>query len=366
MPRKLPPNVYSDRDRHGNVRIYFRMKRGPKIRLREVPGTSAFNDEVAAARFGIVLRKQPAANTPPHLSAAPGSFDELINDYEKRGIPSISSELGQRRLRMLREIADHQLAAGKRNGDQPFALMQRRHVVHIRDELRQTQGARNNIVKCLSAMFAWAIEAGIATANPARGIRRSSSGDGFHAWSLEEIDRYIAAHPPGTMAHRALMLFLFSGLRLADAAIAGRQHLYQRRNETTGMDELWLRIRPGKTRRSSGVVIDIPVLPQLATALEGVAGLTFLTNAHGQPFTTDGLGNRMRKWCDAAGLPHCTAHGLRKAGATIAAENGADYELLKAIWGWTTAGQANHYVRSASRTRIAATAGKFLKLREQK
>ena len=26
-----------------------------------------------------------------------------------------------------------------------------------------------------------------------------------------------------------------------------------------------------------------------------------------------GLGNRMREWCDEAGLPQCAAHGLRKA-----------------------------------------------------
>lgn len=40
-----------------------------------------------------------------------------------------------------------------------------------------------------------------------------------------------------------------------------------------------------------------------------------------------GLGNKMRQWCDQAELPHCRAHGIRKAGATIAAENGATAAL---------------------------------------
>lgn len=35
------------------------------------------------------------------------------------------------------------------------------------------------------------------------------------------------------------------------------------------------------------------------------------------------IGNKMREWCDEAGLPQCSAHGLRKAGAAIAAERGA-------------------------------------------
>ena len=37
--------VVEDVDRHGNVRIYFRRKGQPKIRLTEMPGTAAFDAE---------------------------------------------------------------------------------------------------------------------------------------------------------------------------------------------------------------------------------------------------------------------------------------------------------------------------------
>jgi hypothetical protein len=50
--------------------------------------------------------------------------------------------------------------------------------------------------------------------------------------------------------------------------------------------------------------------------------LTFLVTQYGKPFTAAGFGGWFRERCDEAGLPHCTAHGLRKAGATIAADNG--------------------------------------------
>ena len=43
--------------------------------------------------------------------------------------------------------------------------------------------------------------------------------------------------------------------------------------------------------------------------------LTFLVTEHGQSFTANDFGNKMRQWCDEAGLPECTAHGLRKTGA---------------------------------------------------
>lgn len=64
----------------------------------------------------------------------------------------------------------------------------------------------------------------------------------------------------------------------------------------------------------------------------------------------------MRQWCDAAGLPACTAHGLRKAGAAIAAENGATPHQLMSIFGWLTLAEAERYTRAAEQKKLAATA----------
>lgn len=359
--RKLPRGVYPDRDRHGNIRLFFRKGRGKRVRIFSPPGTREFEEELALARMGVQL--SPKSDDRPQLyRPSSGTLDWLIDCYEKRGAPLVSVDLAQRRLRMLREVADW-TKNGKRRGELPFAGMARRHVVEIRDAIRDTAGARNNVTKAISAMFAWAIEAGIATDNPATGIKRMKSGDGFHAWTRDEVNQFLDHHPEGSMARRAINIFLFSGLRLADAAILGRQHLYQVRNRETGAVETWMKIMPAKTSRSSAVVVDIPVLPDLQAEIDRSGnGMTFLLNEYGAPYSTKGLGNKMRQWCDEAGLPHCSAHGLRKAGATIAVENGADYELLKAVFGWTTAQQASHYVQSAQRRRIAANAGKFLKL----
>jgi integrase len=64
--------------------------------------------------------------------------------------------------------------------------------------------------------------------------------------------------------------------------------------------------------------------------------MVFLATQFGKPFTSNGFGNRFRKWCDDADLPHCSVHGLRKAGTTIAAENGATEHQLMAIFGRKT------------------------------
>ncbi|RVA57587.1 site-specific integrase, partial [Mesorhizobium sp. M7A.F.Ca.CA.004.09.1.2] len=88
--------------------------------------------------------------------------------------------------------------------------------------------------------------------------------------------------------------------------------------------------------------------------------LTFLVTEYGRPFSENGLGNKMRQWCDEAGLPGCSAHGVRKAGATVAAENGATHEQLKAIYGWTTYQQPDHYIRKARRRIVAQSARTLL------
>lgn len=84
--------------------------------------------------------------------------------------------------------------------------------------------------------------------------------------------------------------------------------------------------------------------------------MTFLVTEFGAPFSDAGFGNWFRDRCDEAGLPQCSAHGLRKTGATIAAENGATEHQLMAIYGWESPKQAARYTRKANRKRLAGDA----------
>lgn len=86
-------------------------------------------------------------------------------------------------------------------------------------------------------------------------------------------------------------------------------------------------------------------------------------NDLGRAFTDAGFGNKFRSWCDEAGLPHCTAHGLRKAGATIAANNGATSRQLMAMFGWDTLKEAERYTRAADQQRLAEAAMHMLEER---
>jgi integrase len=102
----------------------------------------------------------------------------------------------------------------------------------------------------------------------------------------------------------------------------------------------------------------LPVLPQLQRVIDATPSghMTFIVTEFGKPFSANGFGNKFREWCDQAGLPHCSAHGLRKAGATIAAENGATEHQLMAIYGWSSPKQAAHYTKKARRAKLAGAA----------
>ncbi|CDZ56796.1 tyrosine-type recombinase/integrase [Neorhizobium galegae] len=243
----------------------------------------------------------------------------------------------------------------KCRGSLPIDKIERKHITEIRDELAKTAGAQDNLVKYMSAMFGWAMENDLVKLNPALRIKKVGGGGGFHTWTVEELKQFEAKHPPGTKANLLLNMALFTGLRLQELAIMGRQHVR----------DGWLTIRPRKTAKSSGVTVQIPILPELQKCLDQqpTKQMTYLVTEYGKPFSVNGLGNKMRDWCDDAGLFHCSTHGLRKAGATIAAENGATDDELMAIFGWTTKKQTTLYTKQANRKKLAA--GAIHKLRSE-
>jgi integrase len=152
---------------------------------------------------------------------------------------------------------------------------------------------------------------------------------------------------------------------------------YRRGNEFAELAKtVWLRWDARKvecgtrncgTRRPASKKRILPVLPELRAAIEASPSgqMVYLVTASSRPFTAAGFGNRFRDWCNEAGLNHCSAHGLRKAGATIAADNGATAHQLMAIYGWETLRQAEVYTRNANRARLANEAMHLLVPRER-
>jgi integrase len=208
-------------------------------------------------------------------------------------------------------------------------------------------------------MFSWAVEAEYLQENPASKIKKLISGsEGFHTWTIEEVRQFESRHPIGTKARLALALLLYTGQRRSDVVRLGPQHV----------KDGWLAFTQAKNAARKPVKIEIPILFELQEIIDAtVTGhLSFLVTAFGKPHTAKGFGNTFRKWCDEAGLPdHCSAHGLRKAGACLAAENGATEKQLSAIFGWRTLDQPAHYTKAANQKKLAGEAIKMLTIRER-
>src|SRR5262249_44021519 len=180
----------------------------------------------------------------------------------------------------------------------------------------------------------------------------ANDADGFHAWTQEEVARFEARWPVGTRKRLAFDLLLYTGLRRGDAVRVGRQH------ERDGV----ITIRTEKHRKGKpGELVSIPILPPLAASIgtTKTGDLTYPVTDAGRSWVKESFGNWFRDACRKAGCPG-SAHGLRKAGATRAAERGASERQLMAIFGWSTGKMAQHYTRSADRKRLAHDAAQLL------
>ena len=244
------------------------------------------------------------------------------------------------------EVARGDLPSRDREvADLRFAAITRKDVVASRDAAKATPTQANVTLKVMRGLFQWAVDAGHMDENPARAVAfLKVESDGFHTWSEEELDRFEAAFPLGTRERLAYSVLLYTGQRRGDVVRMGRQHI--------GKDE-YLHVKQEKT----GEELYLPILNPLRAALEtGPTGdLAFIVGANGLPMTKESFGNFFSDACRKAKVPG-SAHGLRKAGATRAAEQGATHEDLKAIFGWTTSKMVDVYVRKADQRRLASAA----------
>ena len=347
------PYLMADTDRHGNERLFVR-RFGRKIRIRAKPGTTAFaklyNAAVDALESSAPLRQAPRSGAPA------GTLGWLAASYfaaiEFTGLPAVSQSTRRGIIEAcLREpikpTSPDKLALC------PLPLLSAVHIRMLRDRRADKPGAANNRLKYIGSMLSWAVERNLIRSNPARDVKPLRyATDGFHAWTPDEAKQFEAHHKVGTKARLALALMLYLGVRRGDVVTLGRQHV---------RDSV-IRFVPLKTRHKKMHAIEIPILPELAKiiAASPTGDLTFLMTEWGKPFTANGFGGWFRDRCNEARLPQCSAHGLRKAGATIIAERGATDRQLMAMFGWESSRQATTYTASADRKRLAAEAARLL------
>lgn len=82
------------------------------------------------------------------------------------------------------------------------------------DKRAAAPNAANKLLKTFSHLFKWATEAGHIEVNPVIGVSKVSvKSDGFHTWTVEQVEQYRKHHKLGTRPRLAIDILLFLGLR---------------------------------------------------------------------------------------------------------------------------------------------------------
>lgn len=339
MPRKrrLDKYVTSFVDRHGKER--FRFRRDKVAIYLPPPGSDEYQAAYVKAinRAGVIERGRE------------GSINDLVARFYRTMPFRRTSEGWQATMRQsiepFREEYGKDMAVNFRTKDIDKIIADRFGQRVVNGKKMGGSSSAERLREMLMRLFALAIRLEWIVANPVEHSEKiKHKGPGFYPWKESDITAYRARWPLGTKARLAMELMLWTGARRGNA------------HKMTPPEDGRLKAIAVKT----GKEIDIPVAPQLQAAIdatpEGTTGETLIITEYGKPFSAAGFGNKMREWCDAAGLPQCTSHGVRKALARRAADLKVQQQGLKALGQWTQDQEVALYVENANRKGLAADA----------
>lgn len=337
----LPDGVTEYADRHGKPRYRFRKAGYEHYHFKSQPGTEEFRVEYAAALEAKTVKALITAK--PIIK---NSIDDLcVRYYQSPAWKKMAANSQATYRGIIERFRDRRKESGKRYGDLPAAGMTTAHIDDLLGSMSDTPAAANNLRKVLKRLFRIAVKAGIRQDNPVVETDTYKPGKGFHTWTEEEIEQYRDHWPVGTMARAALEIALNTAARRCNVATLRRDQLIDGK------------FHIAHVKGNNPAIIEC--LDETREAIEAlpIAGMEyFLLTSFGKPFSVAGFGNKVREWCDKAGLPHCTLHGLRKAMSRRLAESGATDAEGRAITGHKKNATFIYYAAKASSEILSSSA----------
>ncbi len=339
MPRKrkLDRYVTSFVDRHGKER--FRFRRDRVSRYLPPPGGADYRQAYAEALNGVVGLDR----------AKPGSVGDLVArfyqsvPFRKAG-PSWQKTMRQV-IEPFREEAGDQMVAHFKARHINVALARRMEQKIVEGRKIGGTAAAERLREVLLRLFDFAVSEELIDTNPVKLAHKiEHKGKGFYAWTEADIAKFRAHWPLGTKARLAIELMLWTGSRRGNA--------HKMAPPMAGKFKA-VAVKTGKE-------IDMPVAPALQAAIDAMPEAEIGTTAlietrYGKPYSAAGWGNKVREWCDAAGLPLCTSHGLRKALARRAADIGTSQQGIKSLGQWAGDDEVRPYIENRDRAKLAAS-----------
>lgn len=344
MPKmpELPPYVNAVPDRHGKIRYRFRRKRFPSAYINAKPGSAEFHRRYAE----LIEQAPPQLVGPAARRAIPGTVDALIASY--RQSPKWKDKGARTQLvqgRKLDRFADTLDRNGRRYGAWPVKSITVAMLEKVLGRMHETPAAANDLRKVLSGLMAHAVRTDAILENPVPYTTRFKEGPGHPDWSEDDIARYRARHGYGTMARLTMELALNVAGRRCEVALLERSNIVGGR----------ITVAHAKDNNATSV----PISREAQAAMDAMPAAPIrhlILTQFGKPFTVAGLGNKMRQWCDEAGLEGRSLHGLKKAQSRRLAESGASDAQGRAVTGHKKDSTFAYYAAAANRTQLADAA----------
>lgn len=330
--KKKPAYVTHYRDRHGKLRWRFRRAGFPEAQTTQLFGSEEWWQWYSCASNG-----QPLDFSAQH--AEPDSIHALAIAYYT------SADFSQLRASTQRTYKGILDRYRDKYGKLPADRLEARHIRVQMDKMAATPAAANNTLKVLRAVMKFGVDRGLLKAAPTFGVRMLRyRTEGFHTWTEQEITAFESRWPVGSRERLVFDLLLYTAQRSADVRIMTRQHVNDGR----------VYVRQEKT----GQLIDIPIHSNLRKSLEACStmNMVLVTTQKGKPYSEKGFGNWVKKAAVRAELPHCSAHGLRKAAARRLAEAGCTVHQIMSITGHQSIKEVERYTREAGRRDLADAA----------
>src|SRR5262245_2621276 len=257
---KLPRHVHGFVDRQGKPRYYLRQPGHKKsIPLPGLPWSPVFMTAYDSALTSEV-RPQVAIGA---SRTRPGTLNAaVVGFYDSAGFQQHGEAYRTRHRQVLDKFRQE---TGEGNsvprGERQLRSLTGEALGKIVGKV-ESPNMQRHLIKALRNLMKFAAASNLIDVDPSRDPRakRIPKTGGFKPWEESDIAGYRAHHPLGTTSRLALEIMLNTGLRRSDAVLLGRQHL---------RDGKFV-MKPKKTENVTGVVVKIPVHPDLQAAIDAM------------------------------------------------------------------------------------------------
>jgi integrase len=351
------PYIERNKSRHRTMRYYLRIDGKRICRLPDDITSEEFSSAYWKARKAAekALNRQEAAKPITSLTVRPNSFKWLCLEYMATDAFKSLDDTTRTKRRLIMEsmwverIKPEDEADQRTFAQMPLSAMDSENVRVLRDRKRETPFAADERLKILRQVFDTAKDGKPIIDNVARFVEPfRAKTDGHATATPAHLEQFILHHGKQSKAVLAISLMMFTGFRVSDLAVIGPPH---RQRD-------FFKLRLFKNRNRTPVDIEIAIHPLLEGVLNmhPLMGMTYMITEQNKPYSIKGLGNRIAAWFEQAGLPHLTAHSVRKGLATDQAHNEATDSMLEAMFGWKDGKTSKIYTRNAERSRLARQA----------